>query len=175
MLHFRMANHRSRRSFLASAAALPFAELILTAQAHADLKSPTEPFKLYSAEELADTRKSLPVAPAPHYIYEPKTIPMAIAIQNEGPKVAADFELHENRDHIFLVLSGSAKFELGGTLQTPRNTKPGEWLAPSSTGATTVPVKAGDMLLVPRQTPHRQSTETGVQWMLISTTGVPTP
>jgi len=82
-----------------------------------------------------------------------------------------EFEWHEGRDHVFLILEGATKFELGGTPKDARNTKPGEWLAPVSEGATTVEAKKGDMLVVPRGTPHRQSTENSVTWMLISPSG----
>ena len=86
-------------------------------------------------------------------------------------KGVGEFEYHEGRDHVFLILEGATKFEVGGTPKNPRNTKPGEWLAPDSEGATSLEVKKGDMLVIPRGTPHRQSTEKSVTWMLISPSG----
>ena len=51
------------------------------------------------------------------------------------------------------------------------NTKPGEWLAPASEGAKSLTLKKGDMLVIPRGTPHKRSTEGSVTFTLISTTG----
>jgi mannose-6-phosphate isomerase-like protein (cupin superfamily) len=45
---------------------------------------------------------------------------------------------------------------------------PGEWHAPESDGATTLTLKKGDMLIVPRGTPHKQSTEKSVTFYHIS-------
>ena len=62
-------------------------------------------------------------------------------------------------------------YELGGTPQGGHNTKPGEWLAPASEGATKMTLHKGDWLLIPRGTPHKRTTETSVTFALISTTG----
>ena len=173
MLHFGMAKNPSRRTFLRAAplAALPFAgQFLISREAHA---ASAEPFQLISAEQIADSLKALQATPGQQALYQPQSLPITVALFAESKKAAGEFEYHEGRDHIFLILDGAAKFELGGTPKTPRNTKPGEWLAPDSAGASPVEVKKGDMLLVPRGTPHRQSTETSVQWMLISSTGTP--
>ena len=59
-------------------------------------------------------------------------------------------------------------YELGGTPKNGRNIRPGEWLAPESDGAQKVTLHKGDMLLVPRGTPHRRTTHGSVTLTLIS-------
>jgi mannose-6-phosphate isomerase-like protein (cupin superfamily) len=50
--------------------------------------------------------------------------------------------------------------------------KLGEWLAPSSEGSKSILMGKGDMLVLPRGTPHRRSTEDSVTLILISPYGV---
>jgi hypothetical protein len=69
------------------------------------------------------------------------------------------------------ILDGSTVYEVGGTPKDGRNTKPGEWLAPGSDGATAITLKKGDMLVIPRGTPHKRSTAESVTLMLISPMG----
>ena len=98
------------------------------------------------------------------------SVPLTIVMTTEERKSAKEFEFHEFRDHIFQILEGTTIYELGGTPQSPRNTKPGEWLAPTSTGARTVTLHKGDMLVIQRGTPHKRSTEGSVTFLLISDT-----
>jgi mannose-6-phosphate isomerase-like protein (cupin superfamily) len=69
------------------------------------------------------------------------------------------------------VLEGSTTYELGGTPQSRHTTRPGEWLAPASTGATSLTLHAGDWLIIPRGTLHKRTTSGSVTFYLISTTG----
>jgi mannose-6-phosphate isomerase-like protein (cupin superfamily) len=179
MLHFRMAKRQTRRNFLrvaplAAAVSIPLSEKFLFASSpgssEAQIMAP-EAFQLFTAEKLAEAMKGFQADPGEHYLYQPKTLPLTIAVTTQETKIAKDFEYHEGRDHVFLVLEGATKFEVGGVPKDARNTKPGEWLAAASEGATTLEVKKGDMLVVPRGTPHRQSTEKSVTWMLISGSG----
>ena len=98
-------------------------------------------------------------------------LPFSVTITTEAKKIASEFEYHEGRDHIFLILDGATKYELGGTPKNGHKTKPGEWLAPESEGAMSVTLKKGDMLVIPRGTPHKRSTAESVTFYLISTTG----
>jgi mannose-6-phosphate isomerase-like protein (cupin superfamily) len=89
----------------------------------------------------------------------------------EIAKSAAEFEQHEGRDHILQIIDGSTTYEVGGTLKNARTTKPGEQLAPASDGATKVTLNKGDILTVPRGTPHRRTTAGSVTFLLISPSG----
>jgi mannose-6-phosphate isomerase-like protein (cupin superfamily) len=172
-----MVNNRSRRNFLrtaplAAAATLSLTEkLALAADGGQGAAAAPEPFQVFSAEKLADAMKALREKPGNDNLYESKTLPLTIVLTTEEKKRAKEFEYHEGRDHIFLIVDGATKYELGGTPQGAHKTKPGEWLAPASEGATSVALKKGDMLVIPRGTPHRRSTEGSVTFTLISTTG----
>jgi mannose-6-phosphate isomerase-like protein (cupin superfamily) len=97
------------------------------------------------------------------------TTPGTLMILNEETKkTGKEFEWHATRDHVFQVLDGETKYELGGTPKGAHQTKPGEWLAPESEGAKTVMLKKGDYLFVPRMTPHKRTTDGSVSLLLIS-------
>jgi hypothetical protein len=49
-----------------------------------------------------------------------------------------------------------------------RVTGPGEWLTPDSEGFTAVEMKKGDILSVPRMTPHKRITEESVSLLQIN-------
>ena len=104
-------------------------------------------------------------------LFGSKALPFTIVMTGEEKKSATEFEFHEGRDHIFQILEGTTVYELGGTPKNARNTKPGEWLAPTSEGATSLTLHKGDMLVIPRGTPHKRSTETSVTLILISIEG----
>ena len=174
-----MVNDQSRRNFLRTAplaAAVTLSltnKLVLAADGGqgAGSAAPPQPFQVFTAEKLADAMKALQAKPGNDNLYEPKALPLTIVLTTEEKKSQKEFEYHEGRDHVFLILDGTTKYELGGTPKGARSTKPGEWLAPASDGATTLTLKKGDMLVIPRGTPHKRSTEGSVTLTLISTTG----
>ena len=167
-----MSKDQSRRSFLLSAplvaVGLPLAEQTLIAQAAAP--TPVH-FQLLTADKLAGEIQKVQSKPGNDNLFEPGALPLTVVLTTEEKKAAKEFEYHEGRDHIFQILEGTTVYELGGTPQSPRNTKPGEWLAPASQGAATVTLHKGDMLLIPRGTPHKRSTATSVTFILISAEG----
>jgi mannose-6-phosphate isomerase-like protein (cupin superfamily) len=173
-----MANDHTRRNFLrtaplAAVAALSATDKHALASDGGQSAGPAapQPFQVFTAEKLADAMKALQAKPGNDNLYEPKALPLTIVLTTEEKKSAKEFEYHEGRDHIFLILEGATKYELGGTPQGAHKTKPGEWLAPASEGATPVTLKKGDMIVIPRGTPHKRSTDGSVTFTLISTTG----
>jgi len=179
VLHSRMAKNQSRRNFLraarlAAAVSIPLTGKFLFASSAAwsdGQAADREEFQVFTAETLANSMKPVQAQLGEHYLYQPKGLPLTIAMTAQNKKSAGEFEYHEGRDHVFLILEGGTRFDVGGTPKNPRNTRPGEWLALESDGATSIEVKKGDMLVIPRGTPHRQSTENSVTWMLISPSG----
>ncbi len=170
-----MANVQTRRNFLRTAPIaaavlpvfLPLTDSLLHAQAPAAGEAAT--FKVFPAATLEGMVKSLEEAPAAKDIVTGK-VGVSITISAEEKKAAKEFEYHQHRDHVFQVLDGSTRYELGGTPKNARQTKPGEWLAPESEGATTITLNKGDMLVVPRMTPHKRTTEASVSLLLINAT-----
>jgi mannose-6-phosphate isomerase-like protein (cupin superfamily) len=179
VVNFRMAKDQTRRNFLrtaplAAAVSLPLTEKFLLAS-NASLNSveasTPQPFQVFTADKLSDAMKTLQAKPGNNSLFDSKALPFTIVMTTEEKKSAKEFEYHEGRDHILQILDGTTFYELGGTPKNPRNTKPGEWLAPASEGATSLTLHKGDMLVIPRGTPHKRSTEASVTLVLISTTG----
>jgi len=173
-----MSNHvedPGRRWFLctapvAAAAGLALADApLLSTPAYAQ-QAPGPPFQIFTAATIADDIKALDAAPGNDNLVNDKTFVMMLT--TEKAKSAPEFEWHEQRDHIFHIIDGSTVYELGGTPNNGRQTKPGEWLAPESEGATTVTLNKGDLLVVRRGTPHRRKTADSVTLLLISPQGI---
>jgi quercetin dioxygenase-like cupin family protein len=167
-----MLNAPTRRQFLSSAplaaaaVALPLSDVAASAQTAA-----LEKFKLISQAEVEKQTEALHAAPGNFNLFDAPKIPMTAVLTVENKKAAKEFEWHETRDHLLQVLEGSTMYELGGTPQNGRNTKPAEWLAPASEGVTKIMLHKGDWLLIPRNTPHKRTTETSVTFVLISSNG----
>ena len=176
-----MENHAlknsSRRNFLrtapvAAAAGLAIADATLFASyATGQNAAPTAPpgFRFFSAQTIQDGVKALQAKPGNDNLFASKEC--TVVLTTETNKSAKEFEWHENRDHVLLILKGSTVYEVGGTPKNGRNTKPGEWLAPAAEGAVTQTLKKGDMLVIPRGTLHKRSTAESVTFFLISPNG----
>jgi quercetin dioxygenase-like cupin family protein len=178
MFHFRMAIRSSRsirptrRTFLraaplAAAAGFSLAETRLSAEPPAPV-----PFKLFTAADLAAKKGALAAKPGNDNLFDAPSIPLAVVLTTEVAKSAREFEWHEGRDHVVQIVDGTTKYELGGTPQGAHSPKPSEWNAPASTGSTTLLLKKGDMLVIPRGTPHKRSTTESVTFILISSSGM---
>jgi mannose-6-phosphate isomerase-like protein (cupin superfamily) len=179
VVNFCMAKDQTRRNFLwtaplAAAVSLPLTEQLLyaagTASGGGQAATP-EPFQVFTSGKLTEAMKTLHAKPGNDTMFDSKTLPFTIVMTTEEKKSAKEFEYHEGRDHIFQILDGTTVYELGGTPKDARNTKPGEWLAPISEGATSLTLHKGDMLVIPRGTPHKRSTEVSVTFTLISIEG----
>ncbi len=167
-----MAIRPTRRTFLrtaplAAAAGISLAEKQLFAQSPALV-----PFKLFTAADLAARQTALSAKPGNDNLFDAKSIPLTVVLTTEVAKSAKEFEWHEGRDHIVQILDGATQYELGGTPTNARNTKPEEWLASASTGSTKLLLKKGDLLVIPRGTPHKRTTAGSVTFLLISSSGM---
>jgi quercetin dioxygenase-like cupin family protein len=170
-----MLKSRSRRAFLHSAplaaASLALAEPTAALAATTPAAAPV-PFQLLTADQIADATKQLQTKPGNDNLFDNPALPFTVVLTTELTKAAKEFEWHEGRDHIVQVLDGSTVYEIGGKPQGAHNNKlPNEWLAPASEGATKLTLNKGDLLIIPRGTPHKRTTETSVTFYLISTTG----
>jgi quercetin dioxygenase-like cupin family protein len=169
-LTFRMIENCSRRNFLRTAPAAAVAGLALT-----DAKLSAEPaaaYQLFTAAQLADDAKALMAKPGNNNLATLKET--TVVMTTEVAHAAKEFEWHEQRDHIIQILDGTTLYELGGT---PKGThgnagKAGEYLAPDSDSPTKLTLNKGDMLTIPRGTPHRRITTGSVTFILISSQGM---
>ncbi len=126
------------------------------------------PVQLFTAAEMAANLKEVQSSHGVKTLLTPKGTDVTMMINEESGKAAKECEYHAKRDHVFQVLDGETTYQLGGTPKSPREIKPGEFLAPDADGYKTFLLKKGDYLLVPRMTPHRRITQGSVSLLLIS-------
>lgn len=162
-------NDASRRSFLIGAPAAAVAGLALadalTARP-AQAEEAAEPYQLFSAETIASDLKTLAAAPGNTNLFTNKGTLAMLTVENA--KSAKEYEWHELRDHVFVILDGETTYELGGTPKGGHKTREHEWLAPEAEGAKTLTLKKGDVLSVPRGVLHKRTTKSSVTFMLIT-------
>jgi quercetin dioxygenase-like cupin family protein len=135
-----------------------------TAPANAAAGTPT--FQVFTAQEIQDDARALAASPGNNNLVQGKNF--AVVLTVETARSAKEFEWHEGRDHILQVLDGSTTYEVGGTPKGAHSEAAGEWHAPEAVGATTLTLKKGDMLVIPRGTLHKRSTAGTVTFTLIS-------
>lgn len=170
-----MVNKASRRHFLrtapvaAAAAGFALTDSPLSAAAQA---APAAKFQVFTAQELADDTKALQSKPGNNNLVDIKSA--TVVMTTEVTHAGKEFEWHEGRDHIVQILDGATVYELGGTPKGTHgnNGKAGEYLAPESEGATKLTLKKGDMVTIPRGTPHKRTTADSVTFLLISSQGM---
>lgn len=141
--------------------------------AGADVAAAAVPFQYFPAKTLDDDAKKLTGAPGDAKLFDSKALPLTVVMTVEQHKSAKEYEWHEGRDHIVQVIDGSTLYEVGGKPTAGHvNKGPGEWLTPTAEGTKSVLMGKGDMLVIPRGTLHKRSTEDSVTFLLISTPGV---
>ena len=137
-------------------------------------ETPAPPFVSLPASELERMVEDLRSKPGGKTVIASKQLPFNARLISEQATGGKEFEFHEHTDHIVQVLEGSTHFDVGGTAENQHQVKPAEWLAPGSKGSTPIDMSKGDMLFIPRGTPHKRTTKESAVLMLISVTG-PTP
>ena len=140
-------------------AAVVFLALLVAVFAQRKPSESTRPFVVMSAQSLDDVQKTLQPDNKTSELIESAGLQFRVAVQHEKNKTGAAAELHDASDDVYYVLDGSATLVLGGKLTDPKETDPGEWRSPRITDGKTVEIKKGDLVIVPRGTPHQRSTE----------------
>ena len=64
-------------------------------------------------------------------------------------------EIHDKMRDVWYILSGQARFKLGGKMINPKSSKPGEWAAEALRHPEIVEVSVGDVIDIPPGTPHQ--------------------
>ena len=118
----------------------------------------TRPFVVMSSQSLDDLRKKLHPENKTEELIDSVGMQLRVAVQHEKNKTGAAAELHDASDDLYYVLDGSATLVLGGKLEAPKETDPGEWRSPRIVDGKTFEIKKGDLVVVPRGTPHQRST-----------------
>ena len=143
-----------------SAAALVLVALSTsTAFAQRKPSEATRPFVVMTSQSLDDLEKTLQPDNKTSELIDSGGMQLRVAVQHEKNKVGAAAELHDASDDVYYVLDGSATLVLGGKLDAAKETDPGEWRGPRIIDGKTIEIKKGDLVIVPRGTPHQRSTE----------------
>ncbi len=119
----------------------------------------TRPFVVMTSQSLSDLAKTLQPDNKTSELIDSGGMQLRVAVQHERNRVGAAAELHDASDDVYYVLDGSATLVLGGKLDAPKQTDPGEWRSPRIIDGKTIEIKKGDLVIVPRGTPHQRSTE----------------
>jgi mannose-6-phosphate isomerase-like protein (cupin superfamily) len=138
---------------------------------------PTRPFVVKTKQQVADIEKALhvidpeiktkPVVSKTEDLIDNSGLQLRVAIQYDAKKDAATAEVHDASDDVFYVLEGSAELTLGGQLENPKEATPGEWKSDKIVGGQTFTIKKGDLIVVPRGTPHQRINTKGKNFSLI--------
>ena len=130
--------------------------------------APAQSYVVASGESITQIAKTLHAANKLQDLINAPNVGCRVYIQHESDVATNQAEVHDAADDIFQILEGTAIFVLGGQLDAAKETQPGEWRAPGITGGKEYKVGKGDMLIVPRGTPHRRITSgLDVTFMLI--------
>src|ERR1051325_6616510 len=134
--------------------------LTATIMAYAQRKhrEAAKPLVEMSAQSLDDLQKTLQPDNKTSELIESGGMQLRVAVQHEKNKVGAAAELHDASDDVYYVLDGSATLILGGRLDDPKETDAGEWRSPRIIDGKTFEINKGDLVIVPRGTPHQRST-----------------
>ncbi|HEV8485869.1 MAG TPA: cupin domain-containing protein [Blastocatellia bacterium] len=128
--------------------------------------TPSRPFVVFRSQTLADLESRLKSENKTEDLIAGEGLQMRIAVQHSKGEPAPGGEAHDKADDIYYVVDGSATLTIGGRLDEPKEIQPGEWRGPRIIGGQTVQAKKGDLIMVPRGTPHQRST-TGQDYTII--------
>src|SRR6266513_1444297 len=116
------------------------------------------PVVVMSAQSLEDLKQKLKPGNKTEELIDSAGMELRVAVQHENNKTGAAAELHDASDDVYYVLEGSATLVLGGRLDAPKEVEPGEWRSPKIIDGKTYEITKGDLVVVPRGTPHQRST-----------------
>ena len=127
----------------------------------------SRPFIVKTAQSLDELEKSLRSGNKVEDLICGEGMQLRVAVQHDKLRENADAELHDESDDVYYVLDGSAQLTLGGTLDNPHEASPGEWKSKKINGGTTFEIKKGDLIVVPRGTPHQRNSIRGKEFSMI--------
>ena len=132
--------------------------LAKTADAQRKPSEATRPVVVMSSQSLDDLQKTLQPDNKTSELIDSSGMQLRVAVQHEKNRTGTAAELHDASDDVYYVLEGEATLVLGGKLDAPKEIDPGEWRSPHIIDGKTYEIKKGDLVVVPRGTPHQRST-----------------
>jgi len=144
-----------------------FITIPAAAQTHQP-SAPTRPVVIKTKQALSDIDEALEKQGGNKNedIFAAAGAQMRVAVFHDEKRENDLVEVHDTSDDIYYVLEGTATLLLGGSLVDANEISPGEWRAKSSTGGQSYTIKKGDLIIVPRGTPH-QRTVTGKGFSMV--------
>lgn len=136
----------------------------------AQTRKPSEairPFVVKNAQSVADLEKSISNENKAVDLIGGEGMQLRVAVQHDETRPTADAEVHDDSDDVFYALEGEAQLILGGKLDNPREATPGEWKSAKINGGETFTIKKGDLIIVPRGTPHQRIVSKGKEFSLL--------
>jgi mannose-6-phosphate isomerase-like protein (cupin superfamily) len=130
----------------------------ITASAQRKPSEATRPVVVMSSQSLDDLKQKLQPDNKTAELIDSAGMQLRVAVQHEKNKTGAAAELHDASDDVYYVMDGSATLVLGGKLDAPKEVEPGEWRSPRIIDGKTFEITRGDLVIVPRGTPHQRST-----------------
>lgn len=127
------------------------------AQAERVPSTPARPFVVLPAQSLSDLERRLQPDNKVEELIGGEGMQLRVAVQHDKSRPTAQAEVHDASDDVYYVLEGSATLTLGGRLDAPREVEPGEWRSPRIINGQTFEIKKGDLIIVPRGTPHQRT------------------
>jgi mannose-6-phosphate isomerase-like protein (cupin superfamily) len=127
----------------------------------------TRPFVVLTAQSLGDLERKLRPDNKVEELIGGEGMQLRVAVQHDKTRPTATAELHDASDDVYYVLEGTATLTLGGKLDAPHEVEPGEWRGPRIIGGQTFELAKGDLIIVPRGTPHHRITAAGKEFSMI--------
>ncbi len=143
---------------------------VLSIASFAQTRQPSTPIRDYivkTNQEVSDINKALGNENKVNDLIGGEGMQLRVAIQHDESRPTADAEVHDASDDVFYAIEGSAQLILGGKLDNPREATPGEWKSDKIIGGKTFIIKKGDLIVVPRGTPHQRIAVKGKEFSLI--------
>jgi mannose-6-phosphate isomerase-like protein (cupin superfamily) len=128
---------------------------------------PLRPFVVLNAQSLSDLEKKLQPANKVEELLGGQGMQLRVAVQHDKSRPTAAAELHDASDDVYYVLDGEARLTLGGRLEAPKEAEPGEWRSPRIIGGQSFDITKGDLIVVPRGTPHQRISPQGKEFSMI--------
>jgi mannose-6-phosphate isomerase-like protein (cupin superfamily) len=126
-----------------------------------------KPYVVKTKQEISALEKSLHVDNKYEDLTGGPGTQLRVAVQHDKLRENADAESHDASDDVYYVLEGTARLTLGGKLDNPREISPGEWRSKTIAGGKTFEIKKGDLIIVPRGTPHQRNSVKGKTFSMI--------
>ena len=133
-------------------------------------RKPSEPIRPYvvrTRQALGDLERSLRSDNKVVDLIGGQGMELRVAVQHDKLRENADAEVHDASDDVYYVLEGEAMLTLGGKLAEPKESAPGEWKGRTIAGGQTMTIRKGDLVVVPRGTPHQRNSVKGKEFSMI--------